>query len=321
MIAGMLAPFRRVWVYVADPGAVAMLDAALQAAEIAPELRFCDGWAAARRERDFVPAAGLAAALSAADAGTALLLGSQVNFPRTWDVLAACARHGVASVFFFDHWKNYARHFVPDDGRPPILPDLIAVPDDLCREGLIAALTAAGIPPALSTPRLRTLGHFAVSAAAGRITATAPDVLDAARRKYGAVGVRTVGVLPDPTERAPIDLGYDWRDALAAMADRARRDAGDARFLVKAHPRQDPQEVAAALAAWRMIGLNVAMGPDDAELLIALADEVWGMTSVALVTALTVGKPIVSFQPGRNAAGAADSNPHIEPFVITLGPG
>ena len=86
--------------------------------------------------------------------------------------------------------------------------------------------------------------------------------------------------------------------------------------MVKPHPRQDAEVVRREIARMELGGAVVDLYSGDTERLIAIAAEVWGMTTVALNVALTSGKLIRSFQVGRNEAGARASNPHIEPFTI-----
>jgi len=124
-----------------------------------------------------------------------------------------------------------------------------------------------------------------------------------------------VVLLLDPTERAD-GLGYDWRSTLEAVADYvAARSPGH--ILIKPHPRQDASVVAHQIDSLRGRGFAADLCLEDTEGLIARAEEVWGMTTIALNIALAAGRPIRSFQVGRNAAGVRASNPHIEPFVIS----
>jgi hypothetical protein len=111
-------------------------------------------------------------------------------------------------------------------------------------------------------------------------------------------------------------LGYDWRSTLLAVSDyAAARSPGH--ILIKPHPRQNASIVAQEIEALRDRGFAAKLCLDDTEGLIARAEEVWGMTTIALNIALAAGRPIRSFQVGRNAAGVCASNPHIEPFVIS----
>jgi hypothetical protein len=286
----LLAAHARIHVYTVDPGAHAM------ACELVPLLRkvgrlgewFAEGWSSTRKP-GCRPAADLFDAMTASDA---LLLGSQMNCARTQAILRQAADSGVTTIFVFDHWKNYGEHF--GSGR---LADRIVVPDDVARSSLLAAVGAD------AAPRIRVLPHLAIEAAVDRVRAC-----NLAPRPG------TIAMLLDPTE-ADNGLGYDWQSALAAAVDKASMQAGS-HLLVKPHPRQDASVVARELAVPQRRGARAELYHGDMEPLIATADEVWGMTTIALHVALAAGKPIRSFQIGRTPAGARASNPHIEPYAI-----
>ncbi|PNQ95171.1 hypothetical protein C1S70_30250 (plasmid) [Azospirillum argentinense] len=304
--------------YAVDPGAVAVLSA-MEAAVERPGVWFAEGWAAANLSRPYVPAALLAERLVAAPQDMALLLGSQTSFARTHEILRMCALASVATVFVFDHWKNYAAHFVPPDDGAPVLPDRIIVPDAVAVAGLRADLQRQDVDAGTLAGRIVVAGHPAVEAACERIGAMESG---AARLKavLGAAGRPLVAVFLDPMERSDDperDPGYDWASTLDRMAEAAASRRDGARFLVRPHPRQDGDRVRERLRGWLDRGLDGCVTGEPAETLIAVADEVWGMTSITLVTALRCGRRIVSFQVGRTAAGARESNPHIEPFAVT----
>ncbi len=152
-------------------------------------------------------------------------------------------------------------------------------------------------------PRVQILPHLAIEAAADRIAASRI-----------AADPGTIALLLDPTEKAD-ELGYDWRTALAAALGQKTASAVR-RILVKPHPRQDAGAVTSEIAARRQSGVAVEIFNGKTDDLIGLASEVWGMTTVALNVALALGKPIRSFQCGRNEAGVRASNPHIEPYLV-----
>jgi hypothetical protein len=224
--------------------------------------------------------------------GDALVVGSQTNFADTRTMLNLAAAAGITTIFVFDHWKNYAEHF--GSGAPA---DVIVVPDEI---GAGAVMRVLGDD---MRPRVRILPHLAIEAAADRIAASGL-----------ATDPGTIVLLLDPTE-ATDGLGYDWRTALAAALDQ-KTASSVRRILVKPHPRQDVDAVARELTARRSSSLAVEIFSGETDDLIAMASEVWGMTTVALNVALAVGKPIRSFQCGRNEAGARASNPHIEPYLV-----
>ncbi len=287
----LLADYRNVCVYTADPGGHAMVR------ELVPLLRdmdrlgewFAEGWSAGQLPQ-CRSGAEVPAALATDDA---LLLGSQVNYERTHAILRDCQALGVTTIFLFDHWKNYSKHF----GAGP-LPDVVVVPDDDARTELIAEYGGT------VARRVRILPHLAIEASVDRI-----------RSLNIPVESGTVAMLLDPTEAAD-NLGYDWRRELHAAADQAAASAF-ARLLVKPHPRQDPAVVQRELTLLAGNGVATVLYGGETERLIAVAQEVWGMTTVALNIALGAGKRIRSFQIGRNAAGVRASNRQIEPYVVS----
>ena len=286
----LIANYRRLHVYTVDPGAHAM------AIELVPLARsmdrlvgwYADGWSAGQKAAT-KPAVDLPQALLPGDA---LMIGSQTNFANTQYLLRSAAVAGATTIFMFDHWKNYAEHF----GDGP-LADIIVVPDE------IGAKSIARIFGEDVWPRIRILPHLAIEASADRIAASGIEVEPG-----------TVALLLDPTETSD-GLGYDWRTALAAALDQKAEFSGR-RILVKPHPRQDVSAVARELAVRPPLGVAAELFDGKTDELIAMASEVWGMTTVALNVALALGKPIRSFQPGRNEAGARMSNPQIEPFLV-----
>lgn len=285
-----LAGHERIHIYTADPGAHAI------AVELVPVARdlgrlsgwFAEGWSAARNP-DCRPSSELDPALGA---GATLLLGSQVDYERTQAHLDAARAAGVTTIFVFDHWKNYAEHF---GGRP--LPDVIVVPDMIAREQFLGAVGSH------AAPRLRVLPHPGIDAAAEHVSALGVEV-----RKG------TIALLLDPTELLD-GLGYDWRGSLASAMAAAEAERTSV-LLVKPHPRQNVDLVGEEIAMLNGQRKTAELYSGDTESLIAMAEEVWGMTTSALNVALAVGKPIRSFQIGRNAKGERASNPHIEPFAI-----
>jgi hypothetical protein len=287
----LLERYRRIHVYTVDPGAEAM------ASELVPLIRelgrlglwFAEGWSASHGAAK-LPAAELLRALSPGDG---LIIGSQTDFNRTRAMIRQAAAAGAATIFVFDHWKNYATHFETDH-----LPDHIVAPDEISRRMLVSALGE------IATDRVHVFPHVAIEAAADRIL-----------KSGGTPQPGTFVVLLDPTERDD-GLGYDWRTTLQAVSDyAATRSPGH--ILIKPHPRQNASIVAQEIDALRHRGFSADLCLEDTEGLIARAEEVWGMTTIALNIALAAGRPIRSFQVGRNEAGVRASNPHIEPFVIS----
>lgn len=290
----------------ADPGALAVL------MEIEPVLRrhvasvalLAEGWALGRAAevgaRPFheLHLAGLAP-------GSDLWLGARMDFARTRGILKACRRAGVRSLYVFDHWKNYASPFLDGQTGEAILPDIILLPDD---EALRGFSSECGRTPALASllpsARLVSFGHPALEAAADRIR----HMADAHPRTHGR---RTAVLFLDPSPPGG-NYGYAVPDVIACLAGWIPRHRPGITVLVKPHPRQTPPLTRKDFASWTTADINFKLVDTAPEELMAQADEVWGMTSITLLTALAAGLPIISFQPGRNDAGRRESNIYLE---------
>jgi hypothetical protein len=285
-----LSDYHRIHFYTVDPGAHALAVELVPLVDLLGRLSgwYTEGWSAAR-SRDSQPASRLKFKLGIGDT---LILGSQTNFERSKALLRQSCAAGVTTIFLFDHWKNYAEHF----GDGP-LPDVVVVSDDIARGQFLLAVGEH------AASRVKVLPHPGIDAAAERVAACGI-----------AVQPRIVAFLLDPTELSD-GLGYDWRSSLDAAVMRAAALPGT-RLLVKRHPRQKVEDVEAEIRSIRSEGDAVQIYEGETERLIATAGEVWGMTTTALNVALASGKPIRSFQIGRNETGARMSNPHIEPFAI-----
>lgn len=315
----LLQPHPRVALYAANPGAVDVMR------EIAPLLEesgqlagwLLESWAAANLETDGLPAlTSLEDTLDQLSGSGCLVLGSQVDFQRTQEVLQACRRRGIATLFVFDHWKNFRQHFQNHDGAI-CLPDRLALPDQLAVEGLRRSLVEAGTTPAELEPRMVVIGHPGIEATCRRIEALAPEEVEQVRQAVGISNTGSAALLLDPPPAAhDPDLGYDWRSTLDFLAAWLPRHRPGHRVVIKPHPRHSSPALDQALEPWRRQGLSYAITQEAPERLIAAVAEVWGMTTIALITALHCRRPIISFQPGRSLAGAEASNTHLEPYVV-----
>ena len=288
--SGFFRTYSRVIMYTADPGACALAEL------FQPMLHalgndggwYVEGWSAQRHPE----LQGGRELLLALEPSTALLLGSQISYARTHEILELAKAQQVCSIFVFDHWKNYADHF-----RADLLPDTIVVPDALSRQTLLSAI---GVQHAY---RVVELPHVGLEAATMRI-------LSYSERDPG-----TIALLLDPTV-ASDGLGYSWQTVLDRLSGLLECYAPHAKIQIKPHPRQNPTEVIACMKSLAMLPDRFQLVDTNTERLIAAADEVWGMTTIALVAAYYAGKRIRSIQPGRNAAGRAASNHFIEPFLV-----
>lgn len=200
-------------------------------------------------------------------------------------------RLGIASIAFLDQWQNYALRFSGTTSKSHLayLPDFINCLNDIGARALVDA--------GVDAKRLVCLGHPALT-----------DIRAVVGRKSRAVIAHRLGL--DGSERVvlfanePIaehfgrSRGYDQHDALALFFALLRDGILQGRPVIKLHPKDDPATYAYLAETFRDLRpLVISTQADSAECL-CLADQVCGMTSIMLIEAYVLGRPVLSLQPG-----------------------
>lgn len=325
-IRAFLAPFDPVVLYAADPGAHAVMAAIDEGLAAERPLRWAqDGWSAASAPRPgAVPPLEVFARVPALPGRPALVvLGPQMSFATTRAVLHAARSHGWRSAFIYDHWSPYfwRHHFAGDDGALDVLPDFLLTMDEVSRDTLLEVLAPLA-PEAALRERIRIVGQPSVDAKVAHIRGLPPAALDEVRRR-AAAGRRYDLLLLEPmaadmgTDAAGRPLiGYDEHGFLADAHRFLGPPVPGRTVVVKPHPRHDGDAIRAQLArywAGREVVMVDRMPVED---LIAAAERVFGMTTVALITAIKAGRPTQSWQLGRNPEGMKFTNPWLERCLV-----
>jgi len=227
--------------------------------------------------------------------GVSLVLTSATSLPwvdlsERWAWLAA-AEAGIPAIALVDSWQNYTIRFAgPGPGNPFMAyPDLIGCPDPLA----LAEMEAAGLPGT----RLRAWGHPGLD---HFIESFRP--LDRAefwkQEPERRDCLQVLFVSEAIAEHFGRERGYDQHDCFRELADWLQRCEEPVNLLIKLHPKESRRGHEAAFrtvpARHRVLTLE-GLGPQEA---VGLADVVVGMTSVLLVEAHAVGRPVLSLQPG-----------------------
>ena len=247
-----------------------------------------------------------------------VFLGSQTDFSATHRAIEFCRLHGLFCVFLFDHWCNYAEHFLNTRTNEIFLPNLICVPDEPAERGLREKLSL-GLEQANKPPVIQAVGHPAIEAGVKRIQEIDPKQSQRTRESLGAKDKKLYLFLLEPIcgdfslKREDREfLGYTEYTILEYFLEHFCED--DAKLLLKPHPRQDVEDLKRFVD--KRFGAREIdyqwTGEEPLESLIAVADEVFGITTVALIMAIKAGKPVWSLQVGRNERAKKFSNVHLE---------
>lgn len=230
---------------------------------------------------------------------------------------AAARRARIPALAILDYWSNYVERFAGPGGSlaPEHLPDAIAIMDEIARDEMTAVGFPAGRLHVTGSPHLEEVASLPAGAAerAARLRADLGVAAGAHLVVFASeANARLCGV----DASSPRFMGFTERTALeellGALEALAPRRPLAPHVVVKLHPKESPAEYAWLESRGCPFPLR-CVGDVDPRTLILAADLVAGMTSMFLLEAVLLGKPVLSLQPGRlrddvlisNRAGAS----------------
>jgi hypothetical protein len=207
-------------------------------------------------------------------------------------------RLGIPSLALLDFWSNYRLRFVDQDNKL-ILPDHIAVMDELARADMLAAGFPAAVLIVTGQPAFDALAE-ARAAFTSKLRADARQALGIEKDELFVLYVsQPFADIYGSRKAARTALGYDedevltlCRQALAVLADQHRLHCV---LAIRPHPREPDEK----FSETQGIGLRTVIWRKPDRLQAALTvDLVLGMSSVLLYEAACMGCAVVSVQPG-----------------------
>jgi hypothetical protein len=243
------------------------------------------------------------------DKASLVLSGTSDNALDWEKLFIATARAiGVPSIAVLDFWSNYVTRFSSADDRLDCLPDVVAVMDERARGEMLAAGIAA--------ERILVTGQPAFEGLAERLSRFSPD--ERARIRE-SVGVEQSDLLvmfaSQPIrqlyggEESPDYVGYTEDSVLRHLIrslEAVQRECPERiALLIRPHPREEVQQYSSYASSMIKI---VASSAGDRYNCAMAADLVTGMTSVLLVEACYLQRPVISFQPGLRKADTLPTN-------------
>ncbi len=197
---------------------------------------------------------------------------------------------GFPTLAFLDQWQNYTLRFSgPQKGqRLKYLPDLINCINDLAKKEMVVV----GFCPDMLVP----LGH---------------PYLDCVKEQFSYLDRDSIGKQHNiPTENEILlfvseaiyehygnSRGYNQYEVIEGFLKCIEADSDAKTILLKLHPKDK-------IGAYRYIkekyiGVDIRILTNELTPLecLAASDKVYGMTSLMLIEAYIVGKPVVTIQP------------------------
>jgi len=198
----------------------------------------------------------------------------------------AARRLGIRSVAAIDAWVNFPERFVRNDGEF-VQPDHVCVIDDGSRERLQSDRRIEAQIHVCGQPHLESLVTSLVGA----------------RRARGPADPARLVFFSNPVfvDLPPEERPYDQFKA-ASVLFAALRGTEGCELLIKPHPREavDPWQKWVASVEGDVPAVTTTQAKAD-DLLVS-CDGACGITSMSLVEASLLGRPVLSLQPGRRRA-------------------
>lgn len=201
---------------------------------------------------------------------------------------------GIRSVAVVDFWANYRARFTGPDGRL-VLPDAIAVMDEVARSEAVAA--------GLGAERVVVTGQPAFDAL-GDVRRGRERIREEVRRRAGVGTELLILYASQPLYQlySAEQLGTDPRSALpdivVALGEVLGARRREATLIVKLHPREMSEPFVAPAVDGTALRVRVVRDDTIAPReLVAASDLVVGISTVLLMEACLIGVPVVSYQP------------------------
>lgn len=198
---------------------------------------------------------------------------------------------GIPTLAFLDQWQNYAVRFsgVANDERLAYLPDYI----NCINETGKCDMTSVGF----RRDMLVEFGHPYLSSLKG----TAANMDEAAvRRRLGIEPTQQVALFVSEAIREHFGgaRGYDQQDALRVFIEMVSSSDMKYRPLIKLHPKDVQEGYDSILHGYSGLMPVIIRNQASPVECVQIAECVFGMTSIMLIEAFVLGKPVVSIQPG-----------------------
>jgi hypothetical protein len=204
--------------------------------------------------------------------------------------------HNRPAMSVIDSWSNLARRFETPVGLD--IPNAIGVIDEVVAAQLTAEIDRPATINVIGQPHLQVQTFELAKARAARADNSGPPRLI----------FFSEPVLED---FAPGARGFDQFSVFTALAE-SLSELPPATLSIKPHPREQYERWQSLVDELRthtqFHGLDMDLSYASAGKLLAAADGVFGITSMALVEAHLLGVPLLSLQPGRTGI----SNPVID---------
>jgi hypothetical protein len=284
---------KQVYFYAVDPGALSVMQAIIDSS---PDNVKCywvaEGYAKSIFDSKGIEYFDIRNIETNLEADNVFVLGSQINTSRTAELIKSFFDKNIKTIFLFDHWCNYSKHFTLPNGSFA-LPTRIFVMDEYVKSKLIKL----GIDESI----IRIVGYPGIEFEVNQVKGIISHKKQEIEKKIGvAFGEKIILLALEPlSEDFPVEsLNYDeYSITLLVHQAIQELESENIQLVVRLHPRQSKSKYSEFVKAKRLNG-KIIICPEKVSLAesLSIADMVIGMYSVFLIIALVLGKQTISLQ-------------------------
>jgi|TARA_Y100000294_G_scaffold51167_1_gene48198 hypothetical protein len=316
---GFFSGFNRIHVYLSDPGATAVLRIVGRYLENKgyPIEYVTTGWSKRNHilEGEAKPLQNENGLFSSPtlNSRSLVIYGARKDFILNYALSDRCKQNNMLTLFVFDHWKNYLVNFRNDASGSLYLPSRIAVIDSPMKRALCSVLS-----PYVSTDYFNCIdiiGNPAIDESVAYLDTMSDEFRTGLKARYNPMGKNLILLILEPIQD---DFGADrypgYNEFTIIDYFFKHQYSPDTRALVKPHPRHNMKVISSYFQErYGANGFDVQIiQHEKIENLISISDLVVGMTSISMIPAIKINKPVISLQIDRNDFGKTLSNPYLE---------
>lgn len=322
----ILDKFDKIYFYCSDPGSFYAAEPIYD--DMKDEGKHCiwifDGWCAEKKKGilDFMDSGDFKAALSGMDASnSSILIGTQMNYKLSIQMMDLCRDAGLFTICLLDGWGNYLKVFQDPDDLSIHQTDLVFAMDEVAKKDLVREISSS-IVDSTFFKKVIIIGHKGIERTVSIIRNMPEETIRGLRHRLNPAGKNLVLLALEPIE----ELGYlddgtpflGFNEFTMMKYFFERMDYSSSKILIKPHPRHEAGTIK------RFVSEKISSAGYDYEFvenedlnnLLAIADEVVGMTSTVLIIAHKCGRKIKSLQIGRNENARRIIKPNLIGHII-----
>jgi hypothetical protein len=214
-------------------------------------------------------------------------------------VIRAGRNLGIPSIVILDSWSNYSARFTDDRTKEKILPDKIAIMDDVAFEDMVAEGFPKEILVVTGQPSFDTLAEEKIQFGSDEKKDTVRKTFGIHKEELFIIFLsQPLSALYGEDSSNPFFLGYSEKKVISSFVSSLEKIANTYHkaivLLIRPHPREKHTDYEFIKSDYIRIVITAKGNPREQ---MMSSDLVAGMSTILLVEACYLGCIVISLQP------------------------